>query len=150
MNYKERTFEMDNDQIKFKNLLLIPVIFGISTSLIVGLILYSKDIILFRACVMGLFALFFIFILSKIYQTKILLSEISHIEVNHYKTDADKSIFRGTAQFKSYFPAGLDKKKIDKLILIHQTRRKIIIGLTPDNCTAAISAMRENGINIIE
>jgi hypothetical protein len=155
MNYKERTFEVDNDSISYENKFIIPFIIGIFTSAIIfGYSVYARELTPFICwsfgCLFGLSSIILIFGFSKIYQTKILLSEISHIEVNHFKTDADKSIFRGTAQFRNYFPAGFDKKKVDKLILIHQTKRKIIIGLTPDNCTAAISAMRENGINVIE
>jgi len=155
MNYKERTFEVDNDSISYENKFIIPFIIGIFTSaIIIGYSVYARELTPFICWSFGcLFVFFLIFLMigfSKIYQTKILLSEISHIQVNQFKTDADKSILRGTAQFRNYFPAGFDKKKVDKLILIHQIKRKIIIGLTPDDCTAAISAMRENGINVIE
>lgn len=155
MNYKEHTFEIDNSQIKFENKLIIPLFIGIFTALTAfGLIMHSRETITLlgwlSGSILGLSLLIFFLSYSKIGKTRISLSDISYIEVLDYINEQGKPIFHGTGNLKNFFPAGLNKKEADKLILIHQENKKIIIGLVPDNCDATISALRGNGINVVE
>jgi hypothetical protein len=155
MNYKEQTFEIDNGQIKSENKLIIPLFIGTFAGLSAfGLIMYSRETITLLSwlsgSILGLSLLIFFFSYSKIGKTRISLSDISYIEVLDYINEHGKPIFHGTGNFKNFFPAGLNKKVADKLILIHQENKKIIIGLVPDNYDVTISALRANGINVVE
>jgi len=153
MNYKEQTFEIDNNLISFKSNKIIPIIGILTSAIVFGLIMYSRDLTRFLfwfiGCSLGIFSLFYFFGFSKYLIDKISLTEITHIEVKAFKTDIEKSKFKGTGQVRNYFPSGLDKQKADKLIFIYQKNKKVIIGLAPDNCAETISAFRANGINVI-
>lgn len=155
MNYKEQTFEIENNLISFRNHTFTAISIGILTSLILlGVIMYKSDLTMFlfwlTGCSLGIFSLIYFFGFSEYFQTKILLKQIAYIEVIALKTNNEKAKFKGTGQIRNFFPSGLDRKKADKLILIHQKTEKIIIGIAPENCTETISAFREKGINVIE
>ena len=79
MNYKERTFEVDNDSISYENKFIIPFIIGIFTSaIIIGYSVYARELTPFICwsfgCLFGFLLIFLMIGFSKIYQTKIPVS----------------------------------------------------------------------------
>src|ERR1035437_8416026 len=154
MNYKDKTFEIDGDRIKFENktfILYLPIFIALLSS---TLFLNCHDLIAllcsFFGVAMGLIISFRVFILLY-WRNKINLSDISFVEVRNWNSDIDKirNVWGGP-KFRYHFPSGLDKKGNPKVIFIHRKKEKLVIGLAPTNCIATISAFRENGINVVE
>jgi len=154
MNYKDKTFEIDGNYIKFENktfILYLPIFIPILTS---TLVLNSHNIIVlfssFFGVTLGLTIAFRDFF-SLYWRNKINLSDISFVEVRNWNSDIDKMRnFWGIPKFRYHFPAGLDKKSNPKVIFVHRKKGKILIGFTPTNCISTISAFQENGINVVE
>ena len=154
MNYKDKTFEIDGNYIKFENktfILYLPIFIAILTSTLVlnshGLIaLFSS----FFGVALGLTIAFRVFF-SLYWRNKINLSDISFVEVRNWNSDIDKMRnFWGIPKFRYHFPTGLDKKSNPKVIFVHRKKGKFLIGFTPTNCISTISAFQENGINVVE
>ncbi|HKJ40743.1 MAG TPA: hypothetical protein VKA27_01570 [Sunxiuqinia sp.] len=154
MNYKDKTFEIDNDHIKFKNktfILYLPIFIALLTSTI----LFNRDGFIallssFFGVALGLIIIFRVFILLY-WRNNINLSDISFVEVRNWNSDIDKMRnFWGVPKFRYHFPTGLDKKSSPKVIFVHRKKGKLVIGFAPTNCIATISAFRENGIKVVE
>lgn len=155
MNYTERTFEIDNQEIKFKNPIFIVMLIGSFTSInVFGFLNHSKDILQilfwFIGSLLGLLILLYVFGLSKYVKRKILLSTIDYVRVENYKSENGKALFKGTGKIQNVFPVGLNRKKADKLIFIHQKSKKVVNVFAPENCNDTIQALKENGIQVIE
>ncbi|MEO6330321.1 MAG: hypothetical protein ABIO55_15410 [Ginsengibacter sp.] len=152
MNYKEENFKIDTNQISFKTnsigligvAIIIPIFFiggrviVKDTTAVIWLLILSLAIILL------LYRSF-----SSFTKVKILLADISKVEIKDAKSNTGKLIFRGTGQFRNYFPAGLNKKTSDKIFFISQKDKKVIIGFTPVNCAETIFTFKEKGISVI-
>ena len=154
MNYKDKTFEIDGDHIKFENktfILYLTIFFVLFSSILFinnhGII---ATISMFFVVTLGLLIFFRVFILIY-WRNKINLSDISFVEVRNWNSDLDrKRNFWGIPKFRYHFPAGLNKKSNPEVIFVHRKEKKLAIGFVPDNCNATILAFRENGIRVIE
>lgn len=154
MNYKDKTFEIDNEQIKFENKTFIFYLPILIASLSSPFFFYRHDLIVllcsFLGMALGLTIAFRVFILLY-WKNKIKLSDISFIEVKNWNSDIDKTKnFWGIPKFRYHFPTGFDKKSNSKVIFVHRKKEKLAIGFAPTNCIATISAFQEKGINVVE
>ena len=131
MNYKDKSFEIDENQIRFKNTTLIPflIIFGamVTTSLI-----YSKGSILIAAS--SIIGLILGFLLLRLFIGMYLKSSIDLADISYVKAQTwDKSIdkdrnFWGVGRYKYHFPTGLNKRTNSHVIFIHIKDRKLAVG----------------------
>jgi len=155
MNYSERTFEIDNQTIKYKNTVFVVLLIGSLTSInAFGFLTHSGDLLhiifWFIGSILGILIPLYFFGLSRYVKGKILLSTIDYIQVERYKSENGKAIFKGTGKIQNVFPVGFNKKKADKLIFIHQKNKKVVNVFAPENCNETIQALKENGIKVIE
>lgn len=154
MNYKDKTFEIDGEQIKFENKthnLFLPIIIAIlSTTLFFNNHGFVSLLCGFFGMALGLTIAFRVFI--RLYWKSIInLSDISFVELKSWNSDIDKTKnIWGTPIFRYHFPSGFDKKSNPKVIFIHRKKEKLAIGFVPDNCIATISAFQEKGIKVVE
>jgi hypothetical protein len=56
--------------------------------------------------------------------------------------------FKGTGKPKNYFPAGLNKKTADIVLLVHQKGKGLVLGLAPQNYKETITFLKERGIPV--
>jgi hypothetical protein len=155
MNYSERTFEINNQEIKFRNTIFGIILIGSFTSInAIGFLSHSGDILhiifWFIGSILGIMISLYLFGLLKYIDSKVLLSNIDYIQVEKYLSENGKAIFEGTGKIQNFFPAGFNKNKADKLIFIHQKNKKVVICFAPDNCDETIKALKESGIKVIE
>ncbi len=154
MIYKDKTFEIDSNHIKFENKTFISYL-PIFITLLSSTIFFNSHglivrLISFFGTALGLIIVFRVFILLY-WRNNINLSDISFVEVRNWNSDIDKKRnFWGVPKFRYHFPTGLDKKSKPKVIFVHRKKEKLVIGFAPTNCIATISAFRENGIKIVE
>ena len=154
MIYKDKTFEIDSNHIKFENKTFISY-FPIFITLLSSTLFFNSHglivrLISFFGTALGLIIVFRVFILLY-WRNNINLSDISFVEVRNWNSDIDKKRnFWGVPKFRYHFPTGLDKKSKPKVIFVHRKKEKLVIGFAPTNCIATISAFRENGIKIVE
>jgi len=151
MNYKDKSFEIDENQIRFKNTTLIPylIIFGgvFTTSLI-----YSKGSILTAAA--SIIGLIIGFILLRLFigmylKSSIDLADISYIKAQTWNKSIDKyRNFWGIGRYKYHFPTGINKKTNSQVIFIHIKDRELAVGFVPENFDEAISVLKFRGIEI--
>ena len=154
MDYKDKTFEIDGEKIKFDNKtfnLYLPiffplfcVVFFFNRSSLPAMLGGITGLVLLPIIAIRVFNLYYL-------KNKINLSDISFVEVRNWNSDIDKMRnFWGTPKFGYYFPTGLDKKSNPKVIFVHLKKGKLAIGFTPVNCISTISAFQENGIQVVE
>jgi hypothetical protein len=151
MNYKDKTFEIDDNQIKFKN--GIFMYFMIIFIPIFSLIFSKGNILSIAASITGLIIAFFIIrlFIGFYFKHTIKLSDIEYVKAQIWDISIDKiRDFWGTGRYKYHFPTGLNKKTNPKVIFVHIKDRKAAVGFVPENCENAISVLRERGIKIIE
>ncbi len=151
MEYKELNFEIDNYQIKFRNIFTIPFIVIFVTLLIGGGFRVSHDLTALTWYIvfsLGLLLLFYRLLFSIFFKTKIHLSEIAYVDLESLKSSTDKTNFRGTGRISNYFPSGLNKKKADKIMFIHRKRKKIVFGFPIADYIAIIKTFQANGIAV--
>jgi hypothetical protein len=154
MNYKDNTFEIDNDHIKFENKTFISYL-PIFIAVLSSTLFYNRHglvalLIGFLGIVLGHIIVFRFFI-RLYWRNNIKLSDISFVQVRDWNSDIDKMRnFWGIPKFRYHFPTGLDKKSNPKVIFVHRKKEKLAIGFVPANCMATTSAFRENGINVVE
>ena len=151
MKYKELNFEIENNQIKFRNIFTIPFIVVFVTLLIAGGFRISHDLtalIWYIVFSLGILLLFYRLLFSIFFKTKIHLSEIDHVDLESIKSSTGKINFLGTGRISNYFPGGLDKKKADKIIFIHRKRKKIVFGFPVADYITIIKTFQENGIAV--
>lgn len=151
MEYKELSFEIDKNQIKFRNSFTIPFIVVFVALLIVGGFRIYHDLtalywyIVFS---LGLLLLFYRLLFSILFKTKIHLSEIAYVDIESLNSSNGKTNFRGIRRIRIYFPGGLDKKKADKIMFIHRKRKKIVFGFYVADYITIIKTFKANGIAI--
>ena len=154
MNYKDKTFEIDDEQIKFENktfILYLPIFIAILSS---TFFINRHNLIVmlcsFFGMALGLTIAFRVFI-RLYWKSRINLSDISFVELKSWNSDIDKMRnFWGIPKFRYHFPTGFDKKSNLKVIFVHRKKEKLAIGFVPDNCIATISAFQEKGIKVVE
>lgn len=155
MNYKDKSFEINEDQIKFKNKTLstYPII-AISTLFAFLFFGYPQGLsyMLFSALggVIGFGLAFGVFI--KLYwKNTIDLAEIADVKVRVWDVSIDKDTnFWGIGNYRYHFPTGFNKKTNPKVLFIHRKEKNLAVGFVPENCENAISVFKEKGIKIIE
>ncbi|MDP4207830.1 MAG: hypothetical protein Q8928_03340 [Bacteroidota bacterium] len=151
MIYKDRTFEIDNNQIKFKNntfsLFLIIYASTFTTSL-----LFEKGGILFTVSTLIGIALGFLFIqflVGLYFKNNINLSDIEFVRVHKWDNSIDKNRnFWGTGRNKYHFPAGINKKKNPNVLLVHIKDRKSAVGFVYEDIEKVIAILKDKGIEI--
>lgn len=154
MNYKDKTFEIDNNQIKFKNgifVVFLPSFIAIFTSSL----MFSKGNFLITAIssFLGLITAFFIIrlFIGFYFKNTIKLSDIEYVKAQIWDISIDKNRdFWGTGRYKYHFPTGLNKKTNPKVIFVHIKDRKAAVGFVPENCENTISVLSEREVKVIE
>ena len=148
MNYKDKTFEIDENQIKFKNTtIIIYLTIFISTGLTFG---FLNNSILPSILGAALGILLVLGVLVRFYwKNTIDLSDIDFVKTQKWDERIDKDRnFWGTGRYKYYFPTGLNRKTNPEVIFVHIKERKAAVGFVPENMENAISALKERGIRI--
>ena len=150
MNYKDKTFEIDDNQIKFKNPTgIIYLSIFISTGFTFGL-LNSSIIPSILGAALGILLVFGVFI-RLYWKNTIDISEISQVKVRVWNLSIDKDRnFWGIGKYKYHFPTGLNKKTNPKVIFVERKEKKLAVGFVPENFENVISVLKEKGIKIIE
>lgn len=151
MNYKDKSFEIDEIQIKINNRILITYLL-IFTPIVTVLFISSKSNLLSAILsIIGVITAFLIFraFVSMYLKSTIDLSEISYVESRIWDKSIDEdSNFWGTGRYKYHFPTGLNKKTNPKVIFVHRKEKKLAVGFVPENFENAISVLKEKGIKI--
>ncbi len=153
MNYKDKTFEIDNNQIKFKNRIFM-IFMVIFIPIFTTSLMFSKDN--FLIAVSSFLGLIIGFLVIRLFvgmylKNTIDLSEIDYIKAQRWDENIDKDRnFWGTGRYKYHFPTGLNKKTNPKVIFIHLKERKSAVGFVPENFEIILSVFRERGVRIIE
>ena len=153
MNYYDKAFKIEENQIKFKNrtfvlfmIIFIPIF---TTSLA-----FSKGNILIASFTIigGIIGFLFIRLFVGMYlKNTINLSDIDYVKVQTWDKSIDKDRnFWGIGRYKYHFPTGINKQTNPKVIFVHIKERKSTVGFVPENCENTISALRERGIKITE
>jgi len=154
MNYKDKTFEIGDKQIKFKNTFkkLLPAY--VSTLVVFGIIGVKHDVlsVLLRFFCAGLgYIICFGFFVKVYWKNTIDLQNIFQVKITTWDNSIDKDRnFWGTPNYMYYFPAGLDKKSNPKVIFGEIRDSKLAVGLVPENMENAIKVFKERGIKIAE
>ena len=152
MNYKDKNFEIDDNQIKFKNgvFVLLMIIF---ISILTPSLFFNKvNIISIAGSITGLITLVFIirFFFGMYLKNTIKLSNIEYVKAQIWDKSIDENRnFWGNGRYKYYFPTGLNKKTNPKVIFVHIKNRKADVGFVPENLENVISVLKEKGIKII-
>jgi len=153
MNYKDKKFEIDDNQIKFKNGIFITFTIIFVPIFIINLLHSKGDILSILVLIISLIISFFIIRLFIGFYLKntIKLSNIEYVKVQTWDISIDKNRnFWGTSRYKYHFPTGLNKKTNPKVIFVHIKNRKADVGFVPDNLENVISVLKEKGIKIID
>lgn len=148
MNYKDKTFEIDDIQVKFKNgILLYWIVF-------IPIVSFTKgDIFTALFSLLGIIIAFFIlkFVIPFYFKSTIELSDIEFVQAQIWDESIDKKRnFWGVGLFKYHFPTGLNKKANPKVIFVHIKDRKGAVGFVPENMDNLIAVLKERGVKVIE
>lgn len=155
MNYKDKTFEIEDRQIKFKNktgvIFISSYVFIAFTTGFFGL-REGIDYALFSFLGVTLAAALTFGVFIKLYwKETINLSEISEVKVRVWDLSIDKDRnFWGIGKYGYHFPTGLDKKTNPTVLFIHRREKKLAVGFVPENYENAISTLKDKGIKVIE
>jgi len=155
MNYKDKLFEIDENQIKFKNgIFMIILITFLIPTLTFNFIFSKGSILSIAASVTGLIIAFYIIrlFIGFYFKNIIKLTDIEYVKARKWDKSIDECRdFWGTGRYKYHFPTGgLNKKTNPSVIFVHIKGRKAAVGFVPENMENTISALRERGIKIIE
>ncbi|MFI5139695.1 MAG: hypothetical protein ACHQIM_17875 [Sphingobacteriales bacterium] len=154
MNYKDKTFEIDNTQIRFTNIFnrVLPAL--VSSLVVFGIIGIKHDVIsvLLRVFGAGLGYIIAFGIFIRVYwKNTIDLHDISQVKIVTWDNSIDKDRnFWGRPKYKYYFPAGLNKKSSQKIIFVEKLNSKLAVGFVPESFENAIEVFKEKGIRIVE
>ncbi len=152
MNYKDKTFEIDDNQIKFNNrtyFVFLIIFIPIFTSSL----MFSKGN--FLIAISSFIGLIIGFLVIRLFVGMYLKNTIDLSDIDYVKTQIwDKSIdkdrdFWGTGRYKYHFPTGINKRTNPKVIFVHIKERKSTVGFVPENWGNAISVLKEKGVKII-
>ena len=157
MIYKDSTFEISENQVKFKNRIMlfflsifIASIFNLCLSSIFSM--YKVNVL---NAVFMLIGLVFAFLIFKSFtglylKNTINLSNIEYVRIHTWDNSIDKDrTFWGTGRYKYHFPTGINKKKNPQVILLHIKDRRAAVGFVPENIENVISVLDEKGIKIL-
>ena len=151
MDYKDKSFEIDENQIRFKNTTLILFLI-ILVSLVTTSLIFSKgNILIAISSIIGVILGFLILrLFIGIYlKNSIDLSDISHVKAQIWSNSIDKDRnFWGVAKHKYYFPTGLNRKANPQVIFVHIKEKKSAVGFVPENFDNVISVLKDKGIEI--
>ncbi len=152
MNYKDKTFEIDDNQIKFKNRIHF-VFFIIFISIFTSSMMFSKGN--FLIAIYSLIGLIIGFLFIRLFvgmylKNTIDLSDIDYVKAQIWDKSIDKNRdFWGTGKNKYHFPTGINKKINPEVIFVYLKERKSTVGFVPENWENAISVLKEKGVKII-
>ena len=152
MIYKDSTFEISENQVKFKNKTVIILLATFTPILISSLVFSKGNVLNTSSTLLGLVFAFLIFkLFTGIYlKNTINLSNIEYVRIHTWDNSIDKDrTFWGTGRYKYHFPTGLNKKKNPQVILLHIKDRRAAVGFVPENIENVISALDEKGIKIM-
>lgn len=155
MNYKDKTFEIDNKQIKFTNTFnkILPAF--VSSLVVFGAIGAKHGVIsvLLRFFGAGLgYIIAFVIFIRVYWKDTIDLHDISQVKIAIWDNSIDKDRnFWGMPKYRYHFPAGgLNKKSKQKVIFVEKQNSKLAVGFVPEDSENAIEVFKERGIKIIE
>ena len=161
MNYKDKTFEINDEQIKFKNKTLVLFIV-IYTPILISSLFFprigsefttSSIIGAIVGLIIGLVVAFLILrLFVGIYlKSTISLKDIDYVKVQVWDKSIDKNRdFWGTGKYKYHFPTGINKKTNPNVIFVHIKNRKAAVGFVPENRENVVAVLKERGIKVIE
>lgn len=154
MNYKDKTFEIGDSQIKFKNnTFVIYLSMFITLGFAFGFFGLRQGTIQMLFSLLGVVlgtALTFGVFIRLYWKNTIELSNISLVKVRTWDLSIDKDrTFWGGSKYKYHFPTGLNKKTNSIVIFIHRKDKKLAVGFVPDNMENVISVLKEKGVKII-
>jgi hypothetical protein len=147
MNYKDQSFEINENQIKFKNntfFIYVIIFFSIGT-----FSFFSHWFAIIGLCI-G-FAIAFGIFIPLYWKNTIDISEISKVKIGVWDSSIDKDKnFWGAPKYKYHFPTGFDKKTTPQVIFVQRRNKTLAVGFVPDNCNKVISILQDRGISIIK
>jgi ABC-type amino acid transport system permease subunit len=150
MNYKDKLFEIENNQIKFRNntfiiYLIIFVSFGTALVSMNNSILFSiLGLVIASLLAFGVFIRLY-------WKNSIDISEISQVNIRIWNSNIDKDRnFWGIGNYKYHFPTGINKKDNPKVIFIHRKGKELAVGFVPENWENLIKVLKMKGIKIVE
>ena len=150
MNYQDKSFKVDNNQVKFRNnTFIMHLIIFVST--VTALTLMNNSI-LFSILVMVIgYPLAFGIFIRLYWKNSIYIPEISQVNITFWNSDIDKDRnFWGIGNHKYHFPTGINKKDNPKVIFIHRKGKELAVGFIPENWENLIQVLKMNGIKIVE
>lgn len=151
MNYKDKSFEIDDNQIRFKNRTLFPFLI-IFVSIITTSLIFSKgNILIAISSTIGLILgfLFLRLFIGMYLKNTIDISDISYVKAQIWNNSIDKDRnFWGAGRYKYHFPTGLNKRTNPQVIFIHLKEKESAVGFVPENFDNAISVLKDKGIEI--
>jgi hypothetical protein len=154
MTYKDKTFEINDQQIKFNNKTILPFIAFppiILMMLAAGKTADTTFLNNYIGVTLGvILGLYILHLLTGIYlKNNIELSNIDYVRVHTWDGSIDKDRnFWGTGRYKYHFPAGLNRKEKPQVILVHIKNRKGAVGFVPENIDNVVSALKVRGITM--
>ena len=153
MIYKDSTFEISENQIKFKNKTVIFFLAAFTPILFSSLILSKGNAAYtYIGATLGIvLGFYFLRLLTGMYlKNTIDILNIEYVRIHTWDNsiDKDKSFWR-TGRYKYYFPSGINKKKNSQVILLHIKNRRAAVGFVPENIENVISVLDEKGIKIL-
>ncbi|HEY5326293.1 MAG TPA: hypothetical protein VIJ27_04785 [Mucilaginibacter sp.] len=155
MNYKDKTFEIDNTEVRFTNTFIKILPAFVSSLVVFGAIGAKHDVIsvLLRVFGAGLGYIIAFGIFIRVYwKNTIDLNDISQVKIVTWDNSIDKDrSFWGIPKYRYHFPAGgLNKKSDQKVIFVEKRNSKLAVGFVPENSENAIEVFKEKGIKIAE
>ena len=151
MNYKDKSFEIDENQIKFKNTTLISFLVIFVAMFMTSLIFSKGNILIATSSIIGLILGFLILrlFIGMYLKNTIDLADISYVKEQMWNKSIDKDRnFWGVVRQKYYFPTGLNKKANPQVIFVHIKGKKAAVGFVPENFDNVISVLKDKGIEI--
>ena len=152
MIYKDSTFEISENQVKFKNKTVI-IFLAVFTPVLIWSLILSKGNAVYTyigATLGAILGLYFLRLLTGMYlKNTINLSDIEYVRIHTWDNSIDKDRrFLGTGQYKYHFPTGINKKKNPQVILLHIKDRRAVVGFVPEIIENVFSVLNEKGIKI--
>ena len=153
MTYEDKTFEICDNEIKFKNRIFVFFLIFLVPIATFNFVFYKGDLLIGISSIIGVILAFLIIRLfvGLYLKNTIDLSDISYVKLQTWNISIDKDRdFWGTCRYKYHFPTGLNKKTNPKVIFVHIKDRKAAVGFVPENMENAISVLKARGVKVIE
>ena len=155
MIYKDRTFEICENQIKFKSKTAIIFLAALTPMVITSSILSKGNSVYYiglaLGLVLGLVLAFHFFRIYGMYlknTNTIDLSNIEYVRIHTWDNNIDKDKKFCETGRHYYFPMGIKNKKMPQVIF-HIKGKKAAVGFVPENIENVISVLNEKGITIM-